>query len=42
MRVAVVVALRLRIIHWRQPLVAEIEGTQSLVFPLDRLVKVHH
>jgi hypothetical protein len=42
MRVGVVIAVRLREIHWWEPLVAETEGAQCVVFPLDGLMKVHH
>ena len=42
MRVGVVVAVRLREVHGWKPLVAEVEWAQSVVFPLDGLVKVHH
>lgn len=42
MRIGVFITVRLREVHWRKPLVAEIEGAQSVIFPLDGLMKVHH
>ena len=41
MKMGVVVAVGLRGVHGWQPLVAETERAQSIVFPLDGLVKVH-
>ena len=41
-RIGVVIAVRLREVHGRKSLVAEIEWAQGVIFPLDSLVKVHH